>query len=112
MPEAFPRVLSRAAAQQGCRSERSGAGEDGRFHGCQGADFFFFQCFFSVLYEKIFIVVIQTQMLKNYGTFFFPPYTFFFFFFPLDRDKGPRAHWEEACMCALQGCCNGVRNKA
>lgn len=39
-----------------------------------------FQCFFSVLYEKIFIVVIQTQMLKNYGTFFFPPTLFFFFF--------------------------------
>lgn len=37
-----------------------------------------FQCFFSVLYEKIFIVVIQTQMLKNYGTFFFSLHFFFF----------------------------------
>lgn len=109
MPEAFPRVLSRAAAQQGCRSERSGWRWS--FPRMSGSWFLgIFSGFFSVLYEKIFIVVHPNTNAEKLWHLFFP-YTFFFFF-GLDRDKGPCVHWEEACTCALQGCCNGVRNKA
>lgn len=103
----------------------SGAGRDGRFHGCRGADFLessvlpYFRCLYRkyLFSNQQIAVVIQTQIENNSGTFSPTPFFIYliFLFSPLDCDKGPRAHWPGdgggACTCALRGCCSGVRNK-